>query len=566
MIKILRAYQQEALDKLRSRLKETTNPLLVNASVGAGKSLILSELLLDIERAGWRALCLTMNSTLIEQNSETYRLQGGNPGIYCAALGLKDTTQSVIFASPHSIVRSLPDIKFNLIVIDESHNVCPHDNNTMYMRILNHYGFKAQEMGYRFRVVGLTGTPYRGKGETIVGKDQYFKEEVCSINTSWLIAHGYLVPVSFGMTAADSYDYSRLRVNNLGKFNERDMQYVIDKDERLTGKIMREISSIVEMKHKGAFIFAATRQHCQECARSLPNGKWAIITGETPHEERKEILRKAREGHINYLISVNCLNVGVDIPNFDVAAWLRPTESLVLYTQGIGRVLRLHPGKSRAIVLDYAGNIERHGDIDNPIINDALKPNNDNEKDYIIPCYTCGTQNTIHSRRCIGVVEDERCDHFFQFKPCHQCQTQNDITSRYCRECNCELIDPNSKLKRRQTETLQVGIEEAEYFITQYSGSSEFRTPVINAFYYGRDGTFFSEKYSLSMEISRNICYSKFIKLHIENPSEYYMKMKNADAMHEMISKPGIKTPHSIIFVMDNKNQPKILKKVFDSK
>src|SRR5271170_5238787 len=99
-MKTLRPYQQDVLDKLRVRLKETDEPLLVNASVGAGKSLIIAELLMIIERAGWRALCLTMNSTLIRQNAETYIAQGGKAGIYCAALGEKDTSEPIVFASP----------------------------------------------------------------------------------------------------------------------------------------------------------------------------------------------------------------------------------------------------------------------------------------------------------------------------------------------------------------------------------------------------------------------------------------------------------------------------------
>ena len=64
--------------------------------------------------------------------------------------------------------------------------------------------------------------------------------------------------------------------------------------------------------------------------------------------------------------------VGVDVPYFDVCAWLRPTESLILFIQGIGRVLRLHPSKQNALILDYAGNVERHGHIDDAIINAAL--------------------------------------------------------------------------------------------------------------------------------------------------------------------------------------------------
>ena len=118
----LRPYQEKCLTAIKERLRETDSPLLVNASVGAGKSLVISSLLLTIERAGWRALCLTMNSTLIRQNADAYNYQGGHAGIFCAALGKKEIEQSVIFASPQSVIQDigalgkLSNVPFNLIV------------------------------------------------------------------------------------------------------------------------------------------------------------------------------------------------------------------------------------------------------------------------------------------------------------------------------------------------------------------------------------------------------------------------------------------------------------------
>jgi superfamily II DNA or RNA helicase len=211
----LRPYQQKALTVLKSRLKETDAPLLVNASVGSGKSVIIAELLLVIERAGWRALCLTMNSTLIRQNAEAYNLQGGHAGIFCAALDRKDTEQPVIFASPQSVIKDIAATKdishtpFNLIVIDEAHNINISDPKTIYIKIFNWYAQLAKDKGHKIRFVGLTGTPFRGKGHSIVGADQFFKEEVCSISAEWLISKGYLTkPVWGASTEKLKYDFT----------------------------------------------------------------------------------------------------------------------------------------------------------------------------------------------------------------------------------------------------------------------------------------------------------------------------------------------------------------------
>lgn len=569
MIKSLRNYQKDAVIKIQNKLTASPHPILVNASVGAGKSLIIATVLLDFERRGLRALCLTLNSTLIQQNTDTYKLQGGQASIYCAALKSKCCKNLIVFASPNSICQSIRNKQeisckpFHLIIIDECHNVSPHDSNSMYMRIVNHYGSMAQTQQYDFHLIGLTGTPYRGKNESIVGETQLFKEETVTVKMPWLIKNNYLVRPQFGATHVDAIDFSHCHVENTGKFKHKDLELAIHKDERLTGRIMREVSSIVGERFirngfGGAFIFAATRQHCLECARSLPDGQWAIITGETPHDERREILYRATNKDIKYLINVNCLTTGIDIPHFDTVAWLRPTESLILYTQGIGRCLRLYAGKSCGLILDYAGNLERHGTIDDELINEALKPTPENEKEYIIPCYTCNTLNTLHARRCIGVINDSRCDHYFQFKECAQCGIKNDITSRQCRQCLTELIDPNARLKEK-TQTFELNVIKTKYFLMSPNGIK--KNPIVCAEYITNQGIVF-ENHSTSTVKSQNILYAKFIRVHIkQNPSSFYPFMNNWDTMQRMIRSAQV--PHQLICKKNERNKYEIIKKLF---
>ena len=582
MEKTLRPYQQEALNQLRNRLRETDDPLLVNASVGAGKSLIIAELLKIIEKANWRALCLTMNSTLIQQNAETYREQGGHPGIYCSGLGEKDTLAPVIFGSPHSIAKGIKgnkkikEVRFNLIVIDEAHNINPDDNASMYMRILNHYGLQAQTEQYNYRIVGLTGTPYRGKSVSIVGAAQLFKEQVCSISTSWLIANDFLVPPVFGKPQVEAFDMKDIRTDSLGKFRNKDLEEAIYKNDRLTGQIIREVVSVVESGRNGAFIFSSTIPHAQECMRSLPPETSAIITGDTPHEKRKSILASAKQGHIKYLVNVATLLVGVDVPNFDVCAWLRPTESLTLYVQGIGRVLRLSPGKQDALVLDYAGNLERHGDLDDPIIVDAIKQQ-EKEKEYCMPCFDCGTLNTMHARRCVGYKDKDgnvlprafgvkaitkkgytRCTHFFEYKECHHCETLNDKVARHCRECKTELIDPNNKLSQIG-EHLIFDVLDAQYWTKRNTSSG---TPSIFVRYRTMQAEVF-ESYYVSSEKAKYVFYGKFVKHHVPNPSSFFPYLDDIDKVDEMIYETPLKTPNQIICNVDNHNRYKVMRKVF---
>jgi DNA repair protein RadD len=570
MTKTLRPYQQKVVDDLKRRLKETINPLLLNISVGGGKSLIIAELLLWLEKFEYRALCLTLNSTLIKQNANAYKLQGGRCGIYCAGLKSKSSEDLIIFASPHSVCQ---DIKhegkisrqpFNLIVIDEAHNVNFHDETSMFMRIWQHYYIKARTDGHNYRIVGLTGTPYRGKGEYIVGPDQFFKEELATISAPWLIEQGYLTKPTYGITYVDSIDFSDVHVENTGKFRHKDLEDALSQNERLTGEIMREVVDVLnEGKHHGAFIFAATIKHCDECLRALPEGQAAIITGDTPHDVREKILMEAQAGRIKYLISVNCLMVGVDVPAYDICVWCRPTESLILYIQGIGRVLRLSPGKDRAVVLDYAGNIERHGDIDNPIINEAINNVSEDDPDYCIPCYVCNTNNKVTARRCRGVINKKRCEHFFEWKECPGCETENDITARHCRNCQYELIDPNAKLEK--IKPLEIPFTVATMNWRVHDRGYPFVQVEYKA-YHPISGLPHSiyESYYVSNDRAANVFYGNFIKKHFDDGHQHYNHLQDLDYIRSLFQQEEMIVPRIIECVHNDHHILQVKRKIFD--
>lgn len=580
MIKTLRPYQQEAINAIRQCLRESTDPVILEASVGAGKSLICSELLLMIEKANWRALCLTMNSTLIQQNHETHLIQGGNSGIYCSGLNEKNSDKPVIFGSPHSVVLGIKNkepislIPFNLIIIDECHNIDFKNSSSMYMRILNHYGFMAQSNNYKYRIVGLTGTPYRGKNEPIVHEDALFKKTAYSVSTDWLIKNGYLAKPVFEISENESLNFKELKINNMGRFNNNELQEVINKSHRLTHKIMEQIIVLVENGRKGAFIFCSTLKHCEEAMNSLPVGQSACITAKTSHEERKKILTLAKEGKIKYLVNVATLLTGVDLPLFQIAAFLRPTESLVLFVQAMGRVLRLHPEKKDALVLDFAGNIERHRDWDNPLLLEAVKQTIDEDKPLVISCPCCTTMNTESARRCVGRVpvelkegeeneKEERCNYYFEFKECdnEDCSAQNDIAARLCHKCGCELIDPNAKLSmaKIQNNVFKVRVLEARFGI---SGTQKgFR---INCSYKcldetGRVGSVF-EHYSPVSEKALRIFYGQFVKKHCDNASKWYMHLSNRSKVEEMLHEANV--PLSLLIAKEIEGT-KIKKKIF---
>jgi len=165
---------------------------------------------------------------------------------------------------------------------------------------------------------------------------------------------------------------------------------------------------------------------------------------------------------------VSVLTTGFDAPHVDFIAILRPTQSVSLYQQIVGRGLRLDEGKQDCLVIDYAGNSVNlhHPEVGEP------KPNPDSEPVQVF-CPGCGFANIFwgktdsdgrvvehYGRRCQGLIgaaegeepalqkgRPEQCDYRFRFKECRHCGAENDIAARKCHQCENAIIDPDDQLK-----------------------------------------------------------------------------------------------------------------------
>lgn len=583
-MKQLRPYQQDAVNECWKALKLNDEPVLLMASVGAGKSLMLADILLTMARAGKRALCLVNNAELVRNNCATLIDEGGKASIYCAALGSKDSSAPVVFGTPQSILNginkndAIATIKFNIIVVDEAHAINYLNHRSCFMRILRHYKQEYPEM----RLLGATGTNFRFKGAAIVGPDCLFKTQVGNITTERLINEGYLIEPQFEVDKNLVLDFSQVRIKSNGQFDQKQLESVVERSARLTELICHQVVHIMEtQQRRGVFFFATTKKHAFEILSHLPMAESAIILGETPQDERTRILDDARIGKIKYLVNIAIISVGVDVPAYDTLAYLRPTESLVLLVQTMGRVLRLSPAtdKKDALVLDFAGNIERHRDWDNPILLEAVKQTIDQDRPLVICCPACMEMNTDTARRCVGKVpkekdsiieteKEERCKYYFEFKECEnhvqpgiECGAQNDIAARICHACGCELIDPNAKLSMAsvQHNVFEVNVLEARFGI---SGTQKgFR---INCAYKCQDGTgrigSVFENYSPVSEKAQRIFYGQFVKKHCDEAFKWYAHLNDRSKVEEMLQTANV--PISLLIAKEQEGT-KIKKKIF---
>lgn len=178
-------------------------------------------------------------------------------------------------------------------------------------------------------------------------------------------------------------------------------------------------------------IFAATVEHAGEILSLLPPDQAALVSAETPAAERDRLIDAFRAQRLRYLVNASVLTTGFDAPHVDVIAILRPTESVSLYQQIVGRGLRLYPGKTGCLILDYAGNGH---DLYSPEVGQT-KPAAGSEPVQVF-CPACGFANLFwgktagdgtviehYGRRCQGWLGDEsgarqQCDYRFRLKLC----------------------------------------------------------------------------------------------------------------------------------------------------
>ena len=166
------------------------------------------------------------------------------------------------------------------------------------------------------------------------------------------------------------------------------MDMVIDKAKRATPQIVEQI--IQMSQDKQGIMICRNRSSRPGDFGLLPHSQVAIVIGDTPTPERDAIISDFKQRKIKYLVNVSVLTTGFDAPHVDLIAILRPTESISLYQQIVGRGLRLSPGKEECLVLDYAGNSY---DLYQPEVGDA-KPDSDSEI-ITIPCPACGFNNNF---------------------------------------------------------------------------------------------------------------------------------------------------------------------------
>lgn len=361
---VLRDYQTAAVSAVYEHLRtRDDNPCIV-LPTGSGKTPVIAQICRDaVLQWGGRVIVLAHVKELLQQAVDKLQDMApelwGRVGVYSAGLGQRDTDQSVLVAGIQSVYQRAHELgPRDLIIIDEAHLIPPAGEG-MYRQFLA----DAKVVNPRVRLVGLTATPYRMSTGTICSDDHLLHHVCYAVGVRELIVRGFLCSLK-SKAGAVKADTSGLHIRG-GEFIASEVEACMQADG-LVGEACNEIAQLTTDR-RSVLIFAAGVTHAEQVQAAIASAtgqECGFVSGSTPDGERAALIDLFKTGALKYLVNVNVLTTGFDAPNVDCVVLLRPTNSPGLYYQMVGRGFRLHQGKTDCLVLDYAGNILRHGPVD----------------------------------------------------------------------------------------------------------------------------------------------------------------------------------------------------------
>lgn len=453
----LRPYQREAINAIYDYWESGGGNGVVVIPTGGGKSLVIASLLREMLGAypDMRAGSITHVKELIAQNfQELIRSWPQAPaGIYSAGIGRRDAHARIPFLGIQSAYNKSHLIGgLDLALVDEAHLISPN-GTSRYAKF-----FEAQRKLVRDqRILGFTATPYRmDSGLLAGGKGSLFDDVIYEVSVLDLIEQGHLSPLRSKNSSVE-IDTSRVHIRG-GEFVEAELAAAA---EGIVGEAVAEIAEYGRDR-RGWLIFCCNVAHAVK-VRDAVRGHGItceVVLGDTPSGERDRIINAYKRKEIRCLASVGVLTTGFNAPHVDLVALLRSTLSTGLYVQMVGRGFRLAHGKDDCLILDFGGNVRRHGPVDAP------KPKRGGGK--------TGEQDEI-------TVKADRDAELA--RACPQCRELVPIQKTSCHHCGHEWPLPEVKhqaraetvpiLSTQQAEPEWVDVSDVQYRLHEKEGSPD---------------------------------------------------------------------------------------------
>lgn len=338
----LRPYQESGIADIRAAFGKGARAVCYVAPTGSGKRVLFTSIAESQSRLGKRAWILVHRRELLSQASAELTAEGVYHGVICAGI-TPDYHAPVQVASIQTIRNRLGKVqRTDLIILDECHHAV---SPTWRVAIATQPQAK---------VLGVTATPCRLDGK---GLGHIFDALVLGPRVSTLMEAGFLAPFR-AFAPPSNIDTGRVHTV-AGDYDRAELEEAAAKST-ITGDAVREYA-----RHGNgapAIVFGISVAHAEHIAAAFNAAGFraASVDGKMPKAQRDSNIGGLANGRIQVLTSCDLISEGLDIPAVGCAILCRPTKSLGLYRQQVGRALRPGPGKV-ALILDHAGNIERHG-------------------------------------------------------------------------------------------------------------------------------------------------------------------------------------------------------------
>ena len=444
----LRYYQDDAIEYFFRYTRENhgKHPLIVMPT-GSGKSIVQAHIVKRmIDSPGTRVLLITHQQELIMQNHNELidNLDGDmfiDIGIYSAGLNRRDTESRILFAGIQSVHgRALELGFFDMILVDEAHRINSTEAGT-YRKFLK----AEEEINPNIVIVGLSATPYRMKtGLLTEGKDALFDDICYECSITELINANHFRNRDKKQYLSNIISKNSVHKVDMDGVHIRGGEYVpgeMEKKFNVGDVVASAVNEIIELTHdrKKVLVFTAGIAHCESVYKEFLNHTNEVdyVHSKRTATENETSIDNFKSGRIKYLLNVDVLTTGFNEKAIDCIAIMRATMSPGLYSQIVGRGLRIAEGKIDCLVLDYGGNILRHGPIDK--IEISMNQQTGKREVTTAPmkeCPMCHSLIWLSARQCLD------CGYEFPENDKHEkTASEEDILSRWKKPETMEVFD-----------------------------------------------------------------------------------------------------------------------------
>lgn len=357
----LRPYQQEASDAAVAFFESNSDLNAIEVlPTGSGKSLVIADI---ANRLEGHTLVFQPSKEILEQNYAKLCSYGVmDCSIYSASFNSKNISR-ITFATIGSVKNHKEQFRhFRNVIIDECHLV--NAKGGMYEEFIREN---------KCKVLGLTATPYRLSTSSFGAvlkfitrtRPRIFGKVIYQVQIQQLLQMGFLSELDYFYCPPKGYNEANLRDNSTGAdYTDRSVVQEfqrIDFYSWLVSIVRRLLTPKDGKKRNGILVFTRFLKEAERVANDIPN--CAMVSGDTKKAERERILNAFKAGEIQVVVNVGVLTTGFDYPELDTIVMARPTKSLSLWYQIVGRAIRPSPYKQKGWIVDLCGNLNRFGKV-----------------------------------------------------------------------------------------------------------------------------------------------------------------------------------------------------------